>query len=76
MPAEQAGDPRRGRGAAAADPDTAAVWNLAVPAVIRPRRDGWLILMRGGHAWYGTAETAADALVAGEHRGGIPAGLS
>ena len=31
-------------------PGTAAVWNLAVPAVIRPRRDSWLILMRGGHA--------------------------
>ena len=55
---------------------TAAVRDLAVPAVIRPHRDGWLIFMRGGHAWYGTAEAAADALLAGEHRGGIPAGLS
>lgn len=55
---------------------TVAVRDLAVPAVIRPRRDGWLIFMRGGHAWYGTAEAAADALLAGEHRGGIPAGLS
>jgi len=57
-------------------PDTAAVWNLAVPAVIRPRRDGWLIFMRGGHARHGTAEAAAGAQDAGEHRGGIPAGLS
>jgi hypothetical protein len=56
---------------------TVAVWNLAVPAVIRPCRDGWLIFLPGeGHAWYGTAEAAADALLAGEHRGGIPAGLS
>ncbi len=55
---------------------TVAVWNLAVPAVIRPHRNGWLIFMRGGHAWYGTAEAAADALPAGEHRGGIPAALS
>jgi len=55
---------------------TVALWNLAVPAVIRPHRGGWLIFMRGGHAWYGTAEMAADALLAGEHRGGIPAGLS
>ena len=55
---------------------TVAVRDLAVPAVIRPRRDGWLIFMRGGHPWYGTAEAAADALLAGEHRGGIPAGLS
>ena len=55
---------------------TVAVRDLAVPAVIRPRRDGWLIFMRGGYAWYGTAEAAADALLAGEHRGGIPAGLS
>ena len=29
-----------------------------------PARDGWLIFMRGGHAWYGTAEAAADALLA------------
>jgi hypothetical protein len=56
---------------------TVAVRNLAVPAVIRPCRDGWLIFLPGqGHAWYGTAEAAADALLAGEHRGGIPAGLS
>ena len=55
---------------------TAAVRDLAVPAVIRPHRDGRLIFMRGGHAWYGTAEAAADALLAGEHRGGMPAGLS
>ena len=54
-----------------------AVWNLAVPAVIRPCRDGWLIFLPGqGNAWYGTADAAADALLAGEHRGGIPAGLS
>jgi hypothetical protein len=53
----------------------AAVWNLSGPAVIRPHRDGWLIFMRGRHAWYGTAE-AADALRAGEHRAdGIPIGL-
>ena len=37
---------------------TVAVRNLAVPAVIRPHRDGWLIFMRGGYAWYGTAEAA------------------
>jgi hypothetical protein len=55
---------------------TVAVRDLAVPAVIRPRRDGWLIFMRGGHAWYRTAEAAADALLAGEHRGGIPAPFS
>ena len=30
----------------------------------------------GGHAWYGSAEAAADALLASEHRGGMPAGLS
>jgi hypothetical protein len=30
---------------------TVAVWNLAVPAVIRPCRDGWLIFLPGqGHA--------------------------
>jgi hypothetical protein len=57
-------------------PDTAAIWSLAVPAVIRLRRAGWLVFMRGGHAGHGTAEAAAGALVAGEHRGGIPAGLS
>jgi len=34
---------------------TVAVWNLAVPAVIRPHRDGWLIFMRAQYAWYGTA---------------------
>lgn len=55
---------------------TAAVRDLAVPAVIRPHRDGWLIFMRGRYAWYGTAEAAADALLAGEHHGGVPAGLS
>jgi len=56
---------------------TVAVWNLAVTAVIRPYRDGWPIFLPGqGHAWYGTAEAAADALLAGEHHGGIPAGLS
>jgi hypothetical protein len=54
---------------------TVAVRDLAVPAIIRPHRDGWLIFMRGGHAWYGTA-AAADALLIGEHRGRIPAGLS
>ena len=54
----------------------AAVWNLSVPAVIRPHRDGWLAFMRGRHAWYGTAEAAADALLAGEHHpGGIPVNL-
>ncbi len=53
-----------------------AVWNLAVPAVIRPHRDGWLIFMRGGHPWYGSAEAAADTLLAGEYRGGMPGGLS
>ena len=41
-------------------------------AVGWPHRDGWLIFMRGGRAWYGTAEAAADTLLAGEHRGGIP----
>jgi len=46
------------------------------PGGIRPHRDCWLIFLGGGHAWYGTAEAAADALLAGEHRGGIPAGLS
>ena len=55
---------------------SAAVWNLCVPAVIRPHREGWLIFMRGRHAWYGTAEAAADALLAGEHRDGIAIGLS
>ena len=55
---------------------TVAVRDLAVPAVIRPHRDGWLIFMRGGHAWYGTVEAPVDALLAGEHRGGMPAGLS
>ncbi len=55
---------------------TVAVWNLAVPAVIRPHRNGWLIFMRGVHGWYGTAEAAADAVPAGEHRGGIAAALS
>jgi hypothetical protein len=56
---------------------TVAVWNLAVPAVIRPRRDGRLILLPSqGHAWHGTAKAAAGALLAGEHRGGIPARLS
>jgi hypothetical protein len=28
-----------------------AVWSLCGPAVIRPYRDGWLIFMRGRHAW-------------------------
>jgi hypothetical protein len=55
---------------------TAAVRDLAVPAVFRPHRDGWLIFMRGRYARYRTAEAAADALPAGEHRGGIPAALS
>lgn len=49
-----------------------AVWNLAAPAVIRPYRDGWLIYMRGQHAWYGTPEAAAGALLAGMHQDGIP----
>jgi hypothetical protein len=52
-----------------------AVWDLCIPAVIRPHRDGWLIFMRGRHAWYGTAEAAADALFAGEHRDGILIGF-
>ena len=52
---------------------TVAVWNLAVPAVIiRPHRDGWLIFLRGGHAWYGTAEAAADALLAGSTAAAYP----
>ena len=35
---------------------TVAVRNLAAPAVIRPRRDGWLIFTPGeGYAWHGTA---------------------
>ena len=56
---------------------TVAVRDLAAPAVIRPRRDGWLIFMPGEeHAWHGTAEMAADALLAREQRGGIPAALS
>jgi hypothetical protein len=50
----------------------AAVWNLFVPTVIRPHRDGWLTFMRGRHAWCGTAKAAADALLAGEHRNSIP----
>ena len=53
---------------------SAAVWNLSVPAVIRPHRDGWLIFMRARYAWYGTAEAAADALLADEHANGIPIG--
>jgi len=48
-----------------------AVRDLAVPAVIRPHRDGWLIFLRGRYAWYGTAEAAADALLAGEHQDGL-----
>ena len=52
-----------------------AVWNLAAPAVIRHRRDGWLIFMRAQYAWYGTAEAAADALLAGQHGSGIRIGL-
>jgi hypothetical protein len=67
------------RAEAAGQPRTlgaVAVRDLAVPAVIRPRRDGWLIFMPGnGHAGYGTAE-AAEALLAGEHWGGIRAGRS
>ena len=51
---------------------TAAVWNLAVPAVIRPHADGWLIFLRGGHAWYGTAEAAADALLAARSEAAYP----
>jgi hypothetical protein len=51
---------------------SAAVWNLCVPAVIRPHRDGWLIFMRCRHAWDGTAEAAADAPLAGEHPGRHP----
>jgi hypothetical protein len=53
-----------------------AVWNLAAPAVIRPRRDGWLIFIPGeGYAWYGTAEAAAyrpdsAAQAAGDKRAG------
>lgn len=55
---------------------TVVVRDLAAPALIRPRRDGWLIFIPGeGYAWYGTAEAAADAVLAGEHPGGIPAGL-
>jgi hypothetical protein len=34
---------------------TVAVQDLAVPAVIRPRRDGWPIFLPGRHAWYRTA---------------------
>ncbi|HEY7015028.1 MAG TPA: hypothetical protein VH480_19860 [Streptosporangiaceae bacterium] len=48
----------------------AAVWNLAAPAVIRPHRDGWLIFMCSRHAWYGTREAAADAMLAGHHGNG------
>ncbi len=55
---------------------TVAVRDLAVPAVIRPRRDGWLIFLRDRHAWYGTTGAAADTLPASKDRGGIPAGLS
>lgn len=55
---------------------TVVVRDLAAPALIRPRRDGWLIFIPGeGYAWYGTAEAAADPVLAGEHRGDIPAGL-
>ena len=53
----------------------AAVWNLAGPAVIRHHRDGWLIFMRARYAWYGTAEAAADALLAGHNGSGIRIGL-
>ena len=53
----------------------AAVWHLAAPAVIRPHRDGWLIFMRAQYAWYGTAEAAADALLAGQNGNGIRIGL-
>ena len=49
---------------------------LAAPEVEHYHREGWLIFMRGRHAWYGTAEAAADALLAGEHRDGIAIGLS
>ena len=53
---------------------TVAVRNLAAPAVIRPRRDGWLIFIPApGYAWYGTAEAAADALLAGSTRSRRPA---
>ena len=53
-----------------------AVWNLTAPAVIRPRRDGWLIFTPGeGYAWHGTRQAAADALLAGGHRSGMSAGL-
>ena len=55
---------------------TVAVRDLAVPAVIRPRRDGRLFFPRGRRAWYRTAGAAADALLAGEHRGGMAAALS
>jgi hypothetical protein len=53
----------------------AAVWNLAAPAVVRRHRDGWLIFMRAQYGWYGTAEAAADALLAGQHGSGIRIGL-
>ncbi len=53
----------------------AAVWNLAAPAVIRPHRGGWLMFMRAQYGWYGTAEAAADALLAGRHGSGIRIGL-
>jgi hypothetical protein len=53
----------------------AAVWNLADPAVIRHHRDGWLIFMRAQYGWYGTAEAAADALLAGQQGSGIRIGL-
>jgi hypothetical protein len=53
----------------------AAVWNLAAPAVIRRHRDGWLIFMRARYGWYGTAEAAADALLACQHGSGIRIGL-
>jgi hypothetical protein len=52
-----------------------AVWNLAAPAVIRPHHDRWLIFMCSRHAWYGTPEAAADAMLAGHHGNGIRIGL-
>lgn len=66
-------------------------WRLLLPVIswqpdvrrIRNRRYGPArrgnrldVYMRGRRAWYGTAEAAADALLAGERRDGIAIGRS
>jgi hypothetical protein len=39
-----------------------AVWKLAVPAVIRPYRGGWLIFIRARCVWYGTLKISRPGL--------------